>query len=95
MCSGVHCFHSPSGIDADLGNRTSTGPTNHVGESLKSSNNPQNIRVEGLVKQTASAEVKIEHLEAEGRKLLFPSSSLVHQTLLGSEGSRVPWIAIQ
>lgn len=41
--------------------------------------------MEGLVKLTASAEVKMEHLEAEGRKLLFPSSLLMP----GSEGSRV------
>lgn len=43
--------------------------------------------MEGLVKKTASAEVKMEHLDAEG------SSSLVYQMLFGPEG--MPWIAMK
>lgn len=92
ICSQVHCFHSSSGIDTDtdLGNRTSTGPTNQGGVRSHQTH-LKNILVESLVKQIASAEVNTEHLEMEGRKLLHHLSSLVHHTLLESEGSRAPW----
>lgn len=90
MCSQVHCFHSPSGINTDLGNRTSTGPTNQGGVRSHQTH-LKNILVEGLVKQIASAELNTEHLKVEGRKLLLHRSSLVHHTLLESEGSRAPW----
>lgn len=56
-CSPAHCFHSPAGIDADLGNKTSTGPTNQVGESERSSNKLQYIRAEGLVKHQLQQEM--------------------------------------
>lgn len=70
-----------------------TTQTTH--ERVRSHQTNLKTYVEGLVKLTASAEVKIEHLDAEGRKLLFPSSLLIHHALPGSAGSKVSRTAAQ